>query len=169
MPESPHRVVTIRRIIRETPSIRTFFFHESFCFEPGQFVMVWVPGVDEIPMALSSEISISVQKVGDATEALFNLSEGDRMGIRGPLGNGFSVEGRTLAIAGGIGAAPLVPLAAGGMVDRFLLGAKTVKEVPFTVALSDCTDLQIATDDGSLGHHGFVTDLLDEEDLRAYE
>ena len=169
MSEELPKAVTIRGIVKETPTIWSFFFEEQFQFSPGQFVMVWVPGVDEVPMALSSAISISVQKVGDATAALFELSKGDRIGIRGPFGNGFSVSGRTLAIAGGIGAAPLVPLAAAGKVETFLLGAKTVKEVPFTVALQRCTDLQVATDDGTLGHHGFVTGLLDTIPLQEYD
>ncbi|MDI6720509.1 MAG: dihydroorotate dehydrogenase electron transfer subunit [Methanomicrobiales archaeon] len=169
MPDALPRAVTIRGIVKETPTIRSLFFEESFPFSPGQFVMVWVPGVDEIPMALSSAISISVQRVGDATAALFGLSEGGRIGIRGPFGNGFSVHGRTLAVAGGIGAAPLVPLAAEGKVETFLLGAKTWKEVPFTEALRRCTDLRIATDDGTLGHHGFVTDLLDAVRFREFD
>ncbi|MDO9323697.1 MAG: dihydroorotate dehydrogenase electron transfer subunit, partial [Methanoregula sp.] len=74
--------VTIARIKSETPAIRTFIFEESISHAPGQFVMVWVPGVDEIPMALSSENSITVQKMGDATTALFNLAPGAKLGIR---------------------------------------------------------------------------------------
>jgi dihydroorotate dehydrogenase electron transfer subunit len=44
--------------VQETPTIRTFRFDRKFPFRPGQFVMVWVPGVDEIPMALSSPDAI---------------------------------------------------------------------------------------------------------------
>ncbi|MCX6691193.1 MAG: dihydroorotate dehydrogenase electron transfer subunit, partial [Methanoregula sp.] len=61
--------VTITRKKAESPSVTTFFFDRQFPFAPGQFVMVWVPGVDEIPMALTSDASIAVQKVGDATSA----------------------------------------------------------------------------------------------------
>ena len=73
------QTVTILRIRNETENIRTFVFDQTFSFQPGQFVMVWVPGVDEIPMALSSEISITVQNVGDATGALFGLKAGDKI------------------------------------------------------------------------------------------
>ena len=59
--------LSIVRVKEETELIRTFVFDRSFVFSPGQFVMVWVPGVDEIPMALSSENTITVQKAGDAT------------------------------------------------------------------------------------------------------
>jgi dihydroorotate dehydrogenase electron transfer subunit len=161
MTESLSLCVEIGEIVQETPSVRTFYLSRSFDFTPGQFVMVWVPGIDEIPMALSSKDSISVQKVGDATGALFSLGEGDQIGIRGPLGRGFSPSGTTLAIAGGIGAAPLLPLAEQGQVATFLLGARTAGEILFWNRLQSCTNLSVATDDGTAGTHGFVTMLLD--------
>ncbi len=131
--QMPAGGVMITEIVEETPSIRTFVFDRKIAARPGQFVMVWVPGVDEIPMGLSSPSSITVQKVGDATAALFAMHEGDRIGIRGPYGNGFSVSGRTLAIGGGVGgASPLLPLVAAGQVDTFLLGARTASELLFT-------------------------------------
>ncbi|NYT05291.1 MAG: dihydroorotate dehydrogenase electron transfer subunit [Methanomicrobiales archaeon] len=169
MHEIPSRPVAITRVVAETPSIRTFFFSEPFPFQAGQFVMVWIPGVDEVPMALSSANSITVQKVGDATEALFSLGEGDLLGIKGPLGNGFSPGKRVLAIAGGIGAAPLLPLAAAGQATTFLLGARTAEELVFAGTLAGCTDCRVATDDGSRGYHGFVTGLLAGLDLSAYD
>ncbi|MDD1676638.1 MAG: dihydroorotate dehydrogenase electron transfer subunit [Methanomicrobiales archaeon] len=161
MTDSIAKGVEILGIVRETPSVRTFSLSRSFSFIPGQFVMVWVPGIDEIPMALSSANSISVQKVGDATSALFALGEGDRIGIRGPLGTGFTPVRPTLAIAGGIGAAPLLPLAEQGKVDTFLLGARTAADIPFRERLQLCTNLSLASDDGSIGTHGFVTALFD--------
>jgi dihydroorotate dehydrogenase electron transfer subunit len=169
MDEGLPRAVTITKIVEETPKIRTFRLSGSFGFTPGQFVMVWVPGVDEVPMALSGEDTISVQEVGDATKAMFSLEKGDLLGIRGPFGNGFSPRGKVLAVAGGIGAAPLLPLAMQGKVEVFLQGAATGKELPFRKALSRETDLRVATDDGSEGHHGFVTDLLGDVKLRAFD
>jgi len=62
------------------PTTRTFFFDTSFEPEPGQFVMAWIRGVDEIPMALSYDNAITVQKVGPATSSLFELGEGDSIG-----------------------------------------------------------------------------------------
>jgi len=159
----------IKAISDETPSIRTFFFRNRLDFCPGQFVMVWVPGVDEIPMALSSDRSITVQNVGQATAALCALKPGDLLGLRGPFGNGFPATRRTLAIAGGVGAAPLLPLAMAGRVETFLLGARTVDDILFREELGKRARLHVATDDGSSGHHGLVTDLLDKEDPTAYE
>lgn len=163
------RTISIRKIVTETPKIRTFILSESFRFTPGQFVMVWVPGVDEIPMALSGKNTISVQEVGDATTAMFALEEGDLLGIRGPYGEGFPVRGMVLAVAGGIGAAPLLPLAMEGHVGIFLLGAATEKDLPFRKVLARKTALKIATDDGSEGRLGPVTVLLKEVDLHAFD
>lgn len=166
------RVVRIERVVRETPGIRTLVFSAEMKFHAGQFAMVWVPGVDEIPMALTSPYSIAVQKVGDATARLFGMVPGDLMGIRGPLGNSFPDRGEILAVCGGIGAAPLLPLAISDCVNTFLLGARTEKELPFVDILDECTNLLIATDDGSLGYSGFVTDLLDDRemvDLEAFD
>jgi dihydroorotate dehydrogenase electron transfer subunit len=169
MAEGTPVTVTINRIKKETQNIRSFFFDQSFVFNPGQFVMVWVPGVDEIPMALSSPNSITVQNVGDATGSLFSMETGGKLGIRGPFGNGFTRGEKVLAIAGGVGAAPLLPLAKADCVMTLLLGARTETELLFVDQLDECTDVLIATDDGSLGYHGFVTALMDELNLGAYD
>jgi len=161
--------VEILEIYDETPSVKTITFSTSFDIRPGQFCMVWVPGVDEVPMGFSSANSISVQQVGEATTALCALSPGEKIGIRGPLGNGFSPKGRVLAIAGGVGAAPLLPLAENGDVDTFILGARTQAELPFLKRLDACTDLRIATDDGTTGYHGFVTGVLADLNPAEYD
>jgi len=161
--------VTIKEIKTETPTVKTFFFDHEYSFEPGQFVMVWVPGVDEIPMALSSANSITVQKVGDATGALFGFAPGVSLGMRGPFGNGFTKGEKMLAIAGGVGAAPLLPLAKSDCVMTLLLGARTENELLFVDQLDESTDVLIATDDGTLGQRGFVTDLMADMNLAAYD
>jgi dihydroorotate dehydrogenase electron transfer subunit len=161
--------VAITDIKIETPTIRTFFFDRPISFEPGQFMMVWVPGTDEVPMALSSEKSVTVQKVGDATGAMFELQPGDMLGLRGPFGSGFTKGEKMLAIAGGVGAAPLLPLARADCVMTMLLGARTEKELIFIDVLDESTDVVIATDDGTLGQQGFVTALMDDLNLGAYD
>ncbi len=167
----PSEIVRITKIVDETPSVKTFEFDKHFEFNAGQFCMVWVPGVDEIPMGLSASNAITVQKVGEATEALFKLNAGDKIGIKAPLGNGFSVKdgSRVLAIAGGVGAAPLRPLVLSGRCTTFLLGSRTASEILYEKELAQKTDLRIATDDGTKGHHGFVTDLMKEVNLFSYD
>ncbi len=159
----------ITKIVDETPAIRTFFFDTSFELVPGQFVMVWIRGVDEIPMALSYENAITVQKVGPATSALFELEVCDSVGIRGPFGNGFDIKnGHILLVAGGVGAAPLAPLAekanASGIKVTTLIGARTKEELLFRERFGATGNVQVATDDGSEGIHGFVTQLIKEPD-----
>ncbi len=164
--------VVITKVVEETPTIRTFFFDTSFELIPGQFVMVWIRGTDEIPMALSYENAITVQKVGPATSALFELDECDSVGIRGPFGKGFDINnGRILLVSGGVGAAPLAPLAekAGteGAKITTLLGAKTKEELLFRKRFEAVGEVRIATDDGTTGKHGYVTELLG--DVKNYD
>ncbi|NJD52421.1 MAG: dihydroorotate dehydrogenase electron transfer subunit [Candidatus Methanoperedens sp.] len=159
----------ITKVVEETPTIRTFFFDTSFYSEPGQFVMAWIRGVDEIPMALSYDNAITVQKVGHATSELFKLGEGDSIGIRGPFGNGFQLKGdHILLIAGGVGAAPLSPLAEKaslqGLKVTTLLGAKTKEELVFMERFEAAGSVMVATDDGSSGIHGYVTGLIPEQE-----
>ena len=164
----------ITEIIRETPTIITLVTDIELDAAPGQFVMVWVRGLDEIPMALSHPGSITVQRVGEATEALSRLEVGDSIGIRGPFGNGFEVKGnKIMVIAGGVGGAPLLPLAqqahSRGLDVTTLIGARTADELLFEEHFSKCGALSIATDDGSKGHHGFITGAMDMFNLAGFD
>ncbi len=91
---------------------------ESLGHQPGQFVEVSVPGVGEAPISISSSptkdgnsFELCVRKVGNVTNIIHGLKKGDKIGIRGPYGNGFPVDdlkGKdVLFIAGGLGIAPL--------------------------------------------------------------
>ncbi len=85
--------------------------------KPGQFVEVSVFGIGEAPISLSSSptkngsFELCVRKLGNVTTKLHTLTEGDKVGIRGPFGNGFDVallKGKNLLfVAGGLGIAPL--------------------------------------------------------------
>ncbi len=168
---------TIVKITEESPSVKTFFFDLQFeTMEPGQFVMVWVRGVDEVPMGLSRKNSITVQKVGEATSKLFELKEGDSFGLRGPFGRGFSLssEGeKILIVAGGVGAAPLSPYAdaafAAGSEVNTILGARSVEDLLFEERFAEAGEVYVSTDDGSKGTKGFVTDVLKGLNLPAYD
>lgn len=160
---------TIMDIVEETPSVRTFVFDVDLGYVPGQYVMTWVRGVDEVPMSLSYSDAITVQRVGDATTAMFNLGEGDSLGLRGPYGEGFTPRDKILIIAGGVGAAPLAGLAEEADEALTLLGAKTASELVFEDRFTDAGEVRVATDDGTKGYHGFVTDLLDDVNMEDYE
>lgn len=168
------RIHAIETIKDNTPRHKTFFFSNSCCSEaqPGQFVMVWIPGVDEIPMSLSvigDRQAITVEATGEATQALHAMREGDKIGIRGPYGQGFTLYGNNhLFVAGGTGAAPLLPLIQQSSNATVLLGAQTADRLLFPDEIAGSAALQVATDDGSRGHHGFVTDLL-TDDMAGYD
>ena len=167
------RAVKVLERVQETPTQCTLVLDWAPEVNPGQFVMVWVPGVDEVPMGFSHvepHAGITVQRMGEATEALCALGPGDLVGVRGPLGRGFGlVEDRScLLVGGGNGAAPLVPLAEGlvakGCRVHAAIGARTKEELLFVARIGAITGSPpaLATDDGTEGFHGFASDLADQ-------
>ena len=117
-------VATVVQIIEETPNIKTFRMRfddpevqKNFSFEPGQVGQFGIFGIGESTFAISSKpsekdfIQFSVMKAGEVTKALHNLSEGDKVGIRAPMGCGFPLEAwkgkKILYVLGGIGSAAL--------------------------------------------------------------
>ena len=100
--------------IAETEDIKTIKFEYLEPAIPGQFFMIWIPGVDEIPMSVSyigrNLKGITFKRVGNATKELFKLKSGDKIGVRGPYGNGFKIYGKNiLFVGGGTGIATLAP------------------------------------------------------------
>lgn len=134
---------------------------------PGQFVMAWAPGLDEKPMSISENaehLEITVCKAGGPASAKISESKvGDELFIRGPLGHGFELTGKSwLAVGGGYGFAPLRYLARVGMesgrkVDA-IIGART-KDALIGKAACPTT---ITTDDGSAGKKGNAVEALQE-------
>jgi dihydroorotate dehydrogenase electron transfer subunit len=165
----------ILEVVEETPTIRTFKLDTSDWLrgKPGQYLMVWVRGVDEVPMTLSYDDSITVQRVGEATEAMFELKVGDSLGIRGPYGNGWELAGENiLLVSGGVGSAPLAPLAekaaATGVKVTTLAGFRIKEEVHFLGRFEKAGQTLVTTDDGTYGQKGFVTGLMTTMDLNQY-
>ncbi len=136
--------------------------------QPGQFVMVWLPRVDEKPFSLvdSQPATLTVMQVGPFTERMRRLQEGDVLYLRGPLGSGFSLKGkRPLLVAGGAGAAPLAflskRLAEAGRTVTVALGARTEAELLLRERfVAAGASLLVSTDDGSAGERGLATDLV---------
>src|SRR2546425_11286982 len=120
-------IVPLEEIVKEVHDASTFRFRASFDGSPGQFIMVWIPGHDEVPMAFSylgDMKGITVRAYGDATQALLKFRGGDLVGVRGPYGNTFQLGGRrALCVAGGVGAPSIMP-AGGGVSAR---GAEGVR------------------------------------------
>jgi dihydroorotate dehydrogenase electron transfer subunit len=165
-------VVKILEIKKEALDIKTIKFEYSEDINPGQFFMVWIPNVDEIPMSASyidDKIKgVTFKRIGDATSALFKLKVGDKIGIRGPYGNGFEIKGKNiLYVAGGTGIAMIAPSVEEAMKEEIkttvLIGAKNKDELFFENRIKKYgAKLLISTDDGSKGYKGFVSDLAEE-------
>lgn len=164
-------IVEVIEIINECKNIKTIKFNFNADALPGQFVMVWLPGIDEIPMSISligKTNAITADKVGAATEAIHALSPGDKIGIRGPYGNGFKITGSNLlVVGGGTGMAPLAPLVehaiAHGCTVTAAIGAQSQCGILFADRLAKAgAGVRLASDDGSTGFHGFVTEVAEE-------
>jgi len=168
--------VKVTKVAAETSQSKTLYFpmRDVIEFHPGQFVMVWIPGIDEVPMSVSSwnqpEMGITVRSIGEATESLVSMKKGDWIGIRGPFGNPFSMNCKSaLVVGGGVGIAPLRPLVYAllnrGTEVTLVNAAKTKGELIFLKEFegNDNPNLsvEIATDDGSLGFKGFATEIVE--------
>ena len=176
-PNHPH-ICTIERIVDETPTVRTLYFHDPVLADvkPGQFAMVWIPGVNELPMSVmvsdvGGQAALTVRKRGESSTALYNLSVGRQIGVRGPYGNSFEIkDGKILLIGGGTGLVPLMRLIKFSNSSNHitvLIGSQTKDEVFFEekakelIPGSNLTVIPV-TEDGSYGEKGYVTDVLEK-------
>jgi len=177
----------IEKIEKECEDVKTITFKLPYFSEknfihpkPGQFLMIWVPGVDEIPMSISNYennglCSITVKNVGECTNALHNLNIGDYIGVRGPLGNWFEIPADKnkliILIAGGIGIAPIKFLSYYLLREKYsfiiIEGAKNKNNIIF-LNENDFNMIQnfkliYCTDDGSYGMKGTAVEQFQKE------
>jgi len=172
------RTTQILSIKDESPTVKKFTFKDKVCARtmPGQFLMLWIPGVDEIPLSIldveeNGTVSVAVKNVGEATKALHNMEKGGIIGIRGPFGNGFTLKtGRILMVGGGTGLIPMLFLTkrlvskATNLVS--VVGAETKDELLFLDELEQiCSKgkgkIIATTEDGSYGTRSLVTNPLE--------
>ena len=145
--------------------------------KPGQFVMIRVqPGLDPLlrrPFSVCGTrghdlFLILYRVVGKGTGILSTVREGKELSTLGPLGSGFEIRGSgsgSVLVAGGIGIAPLIFLAQAMENEEvvFMTGYRSVTEmIPMDRFGLRSSMLSVSTDDGTLGHHGPVTELLDQ-------
>ena len=144
--------------------------------KPGQFVMIRVtPGIDPLlrrPFSIcgtrGDDLFLILYKVvGQGTAIMSQTNEGGKLSVLGPLGRGFDLPKRdchSVLVAGGIGVAPLIFLAQAIDAGKaaFLSGYRSENEIlPLEQFGLDAMEALISTDDGTAGHHGFVTELLE--------
>jgi len=177
-----------------TPDVRFFqtvpreeFKHLDLDYMPGQFMMLSLFGSGEAPFSISSSptrkgiFEFAIRKTGKITNKIFELKDGDQLGLRGPFGNGFPIEkmlGKDIVIvAGGLGSAPLRSLLLYILDNRelfgrliYLYGAKNPQEMLyrpdfFEMLESDQLELYLTVDKGNEGYEdkieeGMVTHLF---------
>lgn len=187
----------IRNVAKETPDTFTLkLAPESGSnggkFQPGQFSMLWVFGVGELPISISGDPSeedqlvYTVRSVGQATNALVTRAVGAGVGVRGPFGTGWPIaaaRGRdVIIVAGGIGLAPLRPVIYEVLNHRkdygrlvVLYGARSPRDLLYRKELAAWsrqreTQVLVTVDYGGMswhGHVGVVTTLFKYARLKA--
>ena len=160
---------------------------QDFTYRPGQFAFVSAFGVGEAPFGITSvngiddTVDFAIAKVGTVTRALHEMGVGDKVGIRGPMGNWFpldDIKGRNVVfLGGGIGGAPLRPVITSILHDRdsygditILWAARNPGLLVFTEEYDSWrqaphTHLHLTVDEGDEnwnGHVGLITRLLQQ-------
>ncbi len=168
------RTYRIKQIEQDTENVRSYTFDGSLGSKPGQFVMVWLPGVDEVPMSVAFDdgatTKITFFAVGDMTIELAKCKVGDLVGLRGPFGTCYEWKpGQHIAlVAGGYGAAPMYFIARStvehGCTLEVIVGARDKHNLLYLEEFEKLrhVSLHIATDDGSAGYKGYNTEVLEK-------
>ena len=161
-----HQTIIVTKAEKENDIVTTLTFDAPLSnAQPGQFVMLWLPGMDEKPYGVAgiSPLRISVGARGAFSKKLCSLKNGDRVWLRGPYGHGFEFSGkRALLVGGGYGFGPL----------RFLAEVAKKKKISATaicgarskgllMAPAVCKTI-FTTDDGSAGTKGNVLIAMKE-------
>jgi dihydroorotate dehydrogenase electron transfer subunit len=176
--ESAFRTATVSGVEEDNYRVKTLLLDADIDAKPGQFVMVWVPGVGERPFSLggSKPLMLTVAKVGAVSEALHKLKAGDLVSFRGPHGNGFALgrEKRILLVGGGYGIVPLHFLAAEAKKKKkevtVVLAARNANELAGKKRLAELgVKIVVATDDGSEGFKGNAVEAAKSLGLNNFD
>jgi dihydroorotate dehydrogenase electron transfer subunit len=166
---SLHRAARIVEKVRENGKTISFVLDISMEeAKPGQFAMVWLPGVDEKPFSISlaDPLVFTVSRVGPFSETLHERAIGEMIWVRGPFGRGYApAAGRALLVGGGYGAAPLHFLAkallAVGTGVELAVGARAAADLLFVDRFQALgAPVHVTTEDGSRGARGRVTQAV---------
>ena len=154
MTPEPYRVARLHDELADTFTLELEPVDRDISFEPGQFTMLYVFGVGEVPISVSGDpgrrglLVQTVRAVGPVTDALQALSPGDYVGVRGPFGTSWpmkAAEGHDVVImGGGIGLAPLRPAIYHVLNNRdryenfvLLYGARSPQELLYAQELQE--------------------------------
>ena len=152
------RVLDVRE---DTADTATLWLEYAADFTPGQFIMVWIPRLDEKPYTISAteddRVAVTVRRRGAFSARLARMQPGRLVGVRGPYGRGFAPRQPAIIVAGGCGTASVAVLKDRLPGAPLIVGARTAGEIIFQERFPD---MIICTEDASAGHHGLPTDLL---------
>ncbi len=142
-------------------------FEEDIDVKAGEFVFLWIPGVGEKPFSALCDkpLTLVAIDVGEFTNSLMTLAPGTKTYIRGPHGQAVtpSPDQTVIAVAGGTGLAAVYQIARDFPGAEIFTGARTAERLYYLEECRQIANLHVATDDGSAGFEGRVT-----EDLAQY-
>jgi NAD(P)H-flavin reductase len=186
---------TIARVTQESPGVATYDLviddpqvAERYAFQPGQFNMIYLPGVGEVAISISGDpgdtscLPHTIREAGNVTRSLAQIGQGGSIGVRGPFGSSWPMQecvGKDIIlVAGGIGMAPLRPVVCEMLADRdrygsiaLLYGARTADGLLYPQQMETWQaemDVQRTVDRATpnwQGHVGVVTALLERLDI----
>ncbi len=161
MNDLPRTVKVTNRTVHNNDNI-TLHLGEKINFSPGQFLMIWLPGINEKPYSIAGHdrngILITVRRRGSFSSRLADLNTGDLVGIRGPYGKAFQLIENSCLVAGGIGLACLAPIADFFPEIPILYGEDNAQSRIYQTRFPDAA---FYTVDGSAGKKGVPTDELE--------
>ena len=148
-----------------TEDICILTFDRKVKIEAGQFVFLWIPGLGEKPFSalVDDPFKLAVINLGDFTKELMTLPVGTEAYVRGPHGNAVKPpkNAKIIAVAGGTGLAAVYQLARDFGNTDIYFGARSKERLYFIEESEKVGNLHVATDDGSYGAKGLITELLE--------
>lgn len=159
------RPVTLVENVRVCEDICILKFDSPIEIEAGEFVFLWVPGIGEKPFSALTDdpFSLVVINVGEFTAKMMTLEPGTRAYVRGPHGLPANppAGSKIVAVAGGTGLAAVYQLVRDQGGAELFVGARTAQRLYYLDEAKAVAQVHVATDDGSEGYQGVVTELLD--------
>lgn len=158
--------VTLVKNERVCDDIAILTFDRKVNVQAGEFFFLWVPGLGEKPFSALTDdpFSLVVIGVGEFTNAVLDLEPGTEAYIRGP--HGLPVDppedARLMLVAGGTGLAAVYQIARDFGNAELFVGARSAERLYFHGECDAVATVHTATDDGSAGYHGLVTEMLRE-------
>ncbi|MCP4691710.1 MAG: dihydroorotate dehydrogenase [Desulfobacterales bacterium] len=155
---------TLTENIKLADDLSLLVFEGDIPCRPGQFVFAWIPGVGEKPFSVLDDdpLTLAIQNVGFFTEKIIRLDRGAEVYFRGPYGTPPDLPGdaKIILVGGGTGVAAMYTILKSYPRSEVFVGAKDKAHLFYLDKFKEIAEVNIATDDGSLGCKGFVTELL---------